>query len=97
MTTPPGLRIPPERLSPETLRGVIEEFVTRDGTNLAEADHKIEQVQRLLREGRAELWFDSDSGTCNILAPPDAGRPAAGASESTPSVATDSRGAPCSD
>jgi uncharacterized protein YheU (UPF0270 family) len=62
-----GIPIPPERLAPETLRAVIEEFVTRDGTDLVEADTKVEQVRRLLRRGEVQLWFDRTSRTCNIL------------------------------
>ena len=62
-----GIRIPVDQLEPETLRSVIEEFVTRDGTDLVDAPLKIEQVQRLLRRGEVELWFDRESGSCNIL------------------------------
>ena len=54
----PGIRIPPEQLSPETLRGVIEECVTRDGTELTEARTKVEEVFALLRLGEVEIWFD---------------------------------------
>ena len=61
-----GILIPPDQLAPETLRGVLEEFVTRDGTNLAEADRKIEQVAEQLRRGTAEIWYDRSSGTCTV-------------------------------
>lgn len=64
---PTGIRIPFDQLAPETLRAVIEEFVTRDGTDLVDAPVKVEQVQRLLRRGEVEMWFDRDSGSCNIL------------------------------
>jgi len=67
MTSPPGIRIPPGDLEPEALRGVIEEFVTRDGTDLAEATTKIEQVEQQLRRGLVEIWFDPESRTCNIV------------------------------
>lgn len=65
-----GVRIPPEQLSPETLRGVIEEFVTRDGTELTDSSEKIEQVRELLRRGDAEIWFDRGTRSCNIIAAP---------------------------
>jgi uncharacterized protein YheU (UPF0270 family) len=42
--------------------------VTRDGTNLAEADSKIAQVEHQLRRGDVEIWFDADTATCNIVA-----------------------------
>ena len=63
-----GTRIPVDRLSPEALRAIIEEFVTRDGTELSEAEIKVQQVSAQLACGLAEIWFDPTSGTCNILA-----------------------------
>ncbi|MEM7204431.1 MAG: YheU family protein [Planctomycetota bacterium] len=67
MDTSPGIKIPIEQLAPETLHNVIEEFVTRDGTDLVDADEKVDQVMRLLRRGQLELWFDTATATCNIL------------------------------
>ncbi len=66
-TDSPGIRIPPDQLTPETLRAVIEEFVTRDGTELTEAETKIGQVEDLLRSGAVDIWFDEATHTCNIL------------------------------
>ncbi len=62
-----GIRIPPDRLAPETLRGVIEEIVTRDGTEMSEAETKIRRVEILLQRGEVEIWFDEATRTCNIL------------------------------
>lgn len=67
MDPKPGIRIPSDRLTAEALRGVIEEFVTRDGTDLTEAEANIRRVEDLLRRGEVELWFDEATGTCNIL------------------------------
>lgn len=64
------IRIDPARLSPEALRGVLEEFVTRDGTDLHEAEAKVRQVSALLARGAAELWFDPETRTCNLVATP---------------------------
>jgi uncharacterized protein YheU (UPF0270 family) len=61
-----GIRILPEQLAPATLRGVIEECVTRDGTELTEAAAKVRQVEELLRRGEVEIWFDAATGTCSI-------------------------------
>lgn len=65
--------IPYERLSPEALHGVIEEFVTRDGTDLDDAEAKIAQIMEQLRRGLAVITFDERTGSCNIVpaAPPD--------------------------
>ena len=62
-----GVRIPTDQLSPAALRAVIEEFVTRDGTETTEAEKSIEQVTALLARGEVELWFDETTRTCNIL------------------------------
>lgn len=64
---PTGIRIPTSELAPETLRGVIEEFVTRDGTDLFDAEAKIAQVEAQLRRGEIEVWFDEETRTCNLL------------------------------
>ena len=63
-----GIRIEADTLAPETLRGVIEEFVTRDGTELSESAAKVRQVEQLLRRGEAEIWFDQTTRTCTITA-----------------------------
>ena len=59
--------IPPGSLKPDTLRALIEEYVTRDGTELSDADAKVEQVLRALRTGRAEVHYDEDTGTTTIV------------------------------
>jgi uncharacterized protein len=61
------MRIPPTLLSPAALRAVVEEFVTRDGTDHSLVERRIEAVMRQLDAGRAELHFDSKTETCNIL------------------------------
>jgi len=66
-----GLRIPYHQLSPEALLGVVEEFVTRDGTDYGEVEVPLEikrnQVLDQLKSGKAVLVFDPESETCNIL------------------------------
>lgn len=59
--------IPYQELEPATLRKVIEEFVTRDGTDVSLVETRIEAVLKQLEDGRAELHFDDDSKTTNIL------------------------------
>ena len=63
--------IPYEQLSPEALHGVIEEIVTRSGTELSDAQVKVAQVMRLLKAGTAVIVFDPRTSTCNIV-PADA-------------------------
>lgn len=59
--------IPHRQLKPPTLRGVIEEFVTRDGTELSDAEAKIDHVRRQLDDGKAQVVFDEETKTCNIV------------------------------
>ena len=64
-------RIPVNRLSPEALRGVIEEFVSRDGTDYGEIEvsreTKFRQVKYKLETGSAVLIFDDETETTNIF------------------------------
>ena len=66
----PGIKISPDRLSSEALHGVIEEFVTRDGTDMVEGDTKVREVLDLLERGEVEIWFDQLTRTCNIVVVP---------------------------
>lgn len=72
-----GVKIPYDQLSPEALHGVIEEFVTRDGTDYGEVevplDIKILQVLGQIKSGKAVIVFDQRSETCNIVKSDDPG------------------------
>jgi uncharacterized protein YheU (UPF0270 family) len=69
--TEEGVVVPFERIAAETLRKMIEEFVTREWSELADAncsfDDKIEQVLQQLRDNRVKVVFDLTSETCNIV------------------------------
>ena len=62
--------IPWQELKPETLRALIEEFVSRAGTDYGHQeisfDTKCEQVQRLLKSGKAKVVFDPETESCDI-------------------------------
>ena len=66
-----AVKIPYDQLSPEALHGVIEEFVTRDGTDYGErevsVETKIGQVLEQIKAGKVVIIFDQESETCNIL------------------------------
>ncbi len=72
-----GSEISPDQLSPEALRGLIEEFVTRDGTDYGtverSVDEKIAQVSAQLASGEARLVFDPTAQTTNIVMDRDLG------------------------
>ena len=54
--------IPYQNLSPEALHGVIEEFVTRDGTDYgiveATLEQKIKDVWRQVKKGDVLIVYD---------------------------------------
>jgi uncharacterized protein len=63
--------IPYTELSEEALRGVLESFVLREGTEYGERDfsldQKIAQVNRQLRRGEAQIVFDPGSETIDVV------------------------------
>ncbi len=63
--------IPINRLSSEALQCVIEEYISRDGTdygsNVVELETKIRQVKYQLEAGMAVLVYDEETQTCNIF------------------------------
>ena len=62
--------IPHEMLSVEALQGVIEAFVTREGTDYGTQDvslaTKVWQVRQQLDAGTAVLVYDADTESCTI-------------------------------
>jgi hypothetical protein len=67
--------IPYDKLPPSTLRAIIEEFVTRDGTDYGDYEvpfeQKISQVNKELVLGNALILFDTKEEICNIVAKDD--------------------------
>ena len=66
-----GIVIPYDKLSPQALQGLIEEFVTRNGTDngyiQASLQHNVATVMAQLRRGEAVVVFDESTGTANIV------------------------------
>ena len=66
--------IPYRMLSPDALRGVIEAFVTREGTDYGvqevSLDTKVLQVQQQLEAGTAVIVYDKDTESCTIQPAP---------------------------
>ena len=67
-----GLEIPFERISPDTLRKMIEEFVTREWADPVDSGYtledKVAQVLRQLETHTAKVVFDATTETWNIVA-----------------------------
>ena len=79
MTTPTGkhLEIPHRELSEEALRGVVESFVLREGTDYGQRDYPLEEkiaaVMRQIERGEAMIVFEPETATVSIVvaSPPD--------------------------
>lgn len=65
------IEISPEQLSEEILQAVIEEFITREGTDYGLQDYSLEQkvlqVKRQLDSGRVVIAYDPVSESCTLL------------------------------
>jgi len=62
--------IPHRELSAEALQGLIEEFVTRDGTDYGEwevpLEKKVAQIMKQLDQGTLLIVYDDQGGTSII-------------------------------
>lgn len=58
-------------LSAESLRGLVEEFVSRDGTDYGRLekslDQKVDAVMRQLERGEVSIVFDRDKERANLV------------------------------
>lgn len=70
-----SIRVPWEELSPEALRGLVEEYITREGTDYGHRevslDRKVEQVMTQLRTGEAVVSYDPETESVTIIAARD--------------------------
>jgi uncharacterized protein YheU (UPF0270 family) len=66
------VRIPYDALSPDALRGVIESFVLREGTDYgdheATFESKVDDVQRQLQRGEADIVWDPTTESVQLVA-----------------------------
>jgi uncharacterized protein YheU (UPF0270 family) len=64
--------VPHTELAAELLRGVIESFVLREGTDYGAVEMSLEQkvarVMRQLEQGNAEISFDPNDESVSIVA-----------------------------
>lgn len=63
--------IPHDQLSPEALRGLIEAFIGREGTDYGAVEvsyeRKVEQVQHQLDQGLAVILYDTQDQSFTIV------------------------------
>lgn len=67
----PPVSVPHQELSAEALRGVVESFVLREGTDYGEREFSLEQkvahVLHQLERGEAQILFDPNTETVDIV------------------------------
>lgn len=65
------MEIPHSALNPDVLRAIIEEFVSREGTDYGDLqfslEEKVAEVHQSLHNGRALVVFDPETESCNIV------------------------------
>ena len=65
------MEIPYTKLSEESLRAIIEEYITREGTEYGVKEYsfeqKIEQIRQQLLQGKIKINFDTETETCNLF------------------------------
>ena len=63
--------VPYEQIDPQTLRRMIEEFITAEwsdfGAEHSELEGKIDQVLKQLKEKRAKVVFNLESKAANLV------------------------------
>jgi uncharacterized protein len=70
-----GVELSPDELSPDALRGLVEEFVSREGTDYGHVNRalegKVAEVYRQLESGEARIVFDLESETASVVSARD--------------------------
>ena len=70
-----GVELDADRLSPSALRGLVEEYVSREGTDYGQGDwtleDKVAQVLSQLERGEARIVFDLERESASIVAVQD--------------------------
>lgn len=64
------MQIPHTALGADTLRSLIEEYITREGTDYGQEsalEHKVAQVMAQLERGKAHITFDAETETCTLI------------------------------
>jgi uncharacterized protein YheU (UPF0270 family) len=63
--------VPPQRLQPDVLQTLLEEYANRDGTDYGEReltqDEKVGRLQRQLNDGDLRILYDIDSEQWDLV------------------------------
>jgi len=67
-----GIDVPYNQINPDTLKRLIEEFVTREWSSLSDdgytLEDKVQQVLEQLKVGKVRVVFDQTSQSVNLIA-----------------------------
>lgn len=67
----PPVSVPHHEISAPALRGLVESFVLREGTDYGEhevsLDDKVRQVMRQLERGEAEVMYDPNTNSVSVV------------------------------
>jgi len=70
-SSPSGVELDPDQLSSDALHGLVEEYVTREGTEYGplewSLEQKVDQVLGQLERGEARIVFDLGLETASIV------------------------------
>ena len=65
------MEIPHSQVPEQTLLAIIEEFISREGTDYGHKeytlDEKVKKVKSQLLKGEIKLLFDSETSSCNLV------------------------------
>ena len=65
------MKIPHSQLSDKALRAIIEEFISREGSDYGPIEYSFEEkvghVMKQLDRGEVIVTFDAVSETCNLI------------------------------
>lgn len=65
------MQVPYDQLSPEALRGIILEFVSREGTDYGggewDIESKIDQVLSAIKKNDVIIEYNHTTQSCNLL------------------------------
>ena len=65
------MEIPHSQVPEQTLLAIIEEFISREGTDYGHREYtlaeKVEKVKSQLLNGEIKLLFDSETSSCNLV------------------------------
>ena len=70
------LEVPAQRLAPDVLRALYEEYVTRDGTDYGERelslDEKVERLAAQIQRGDVRILYEIESEQWDLVAADEA-------------------------